>query len=63
MTASILKQDPNTQKVQKNAYLLGHKRKICKSLKIWIFSYSLVMFWLRCPQQQKQSLQEERLIP
>ena len=30
MTASILKQDPNTWKVQKNAYLLGQN-------KTWIF--------------------------
>ena len=30
MTASVLKQDPNTQKIQKNAYLLGYKHIICK---------------------------------
>ena len=29
MTDSVLKQDPNTCKVQKNAYLLGHKHTIC----------------------------------
>ena len=29
MTASVLKRDPNTSKVQKNAYLLGHKHTIC----------------------------------
>ena len=29
-TASVLKQDPNAWKVQKNAYLLGHKHTICK---------------------------------
>ena len=27
-TASILKQDPNTQNVQKNVYLLGHKHNL-----------------------------------
>ena len=31
MTASVLKQDPNTHKVHKNAYLLGHKHTICVS--------------------------------
>ena len=30
MTASILKQDPNTCKIQKNAYLLRHRHTICK---------------------------------
>ena len=30
MTASVLKQDPKKEKVQKNAYLLGHKHTICK---------------------------------
>ena len=28
MTASVVKQDPNTEKVQKNAYLLGHKNSL-----------------------------------
>ena len=30
MTSSILKQDPNTQKVQQNSYLLEHKHTSCK---------------------------------
>ena len=30
VTASVIKQDPNTYKVQKNAYVLGHKHTVCK---------------------------------
>ena len=32
MAASVLKQDPNTEKIQKNAYLLWHRHTICKLL-------------------------------
>ena len=28
MNASVLKQDPNTEKIQKNTYLWGHKHTV-----------------------------------
>ena len=35
MTARVLKQDPNTEKVQKNAYVLGQKYNQLFITTIW----------------------------
>ena len=54
MTASVLKQDPNTWKVLKNAYLLGHKHRIYK------FSGEFPFSSYKTTLKQKQTKQNKK---